>query len=852
MVEQLSSPMVTSSTDPGGPEGGGGVPRRAVLQLGAVAGAALAVSGLPAGRASAATVEGAAAASVQILPTVSADGSGTTPYTQHRAPLRAAPFLPLPPGAVRAGGWLRQQLDLQLDGMNGRYDEVSDYLDYDSCGWVHPAKAGWEELPYWLRGFGDLGYVTGDAGVLERTEKWITGIMATQTSDGWFGPTSLRTSLEGGPDFWPGMPLLAALRSWHEYSGDDAVPDLMEKFFRFQSTQPDAVFGRSWAAQRWGDNIDSIYWLYDRTGDSWLLDLVDKIHAGMADYVSGMPNWHNVNVSQGFREPLQYWLRSGQDRHHDATYARYAQIMGGFGQFPGGGFAGDENVRQGYSDPRQGFETCGIVELMHSHEMLARMTGDPAWADRCEDLAINSLPAAFDPQQRAIHYVTSANSTRLRSAAQTMGQFDNTWAMQSYMTGVHNYRCCPHNYGMGWPYYVEESWLASHDGGLVASLYAPTTVEAKVASGQSVTIEERTSYPFDETVELRVGTSKDVAFPLYLRIPAWAGSPSITVAGRRVRVTGSGAGYVRLDRTWHDGDVVTLRLPMSTSVREWPDNQDSVSVQHGPVTFSLAIGELSTRYDGSEQWPELTADPTSPWNYGLDLPSRHPEREIKVRRRSVPSGANPFVPATTPLVATAPARLVPGWREDADDVVGVLQPGPARTTASRTTVDLVPLGAARLRISSFPRVSTDRSAHAWAAPTASWCFGSDDVNAIGLGDEPSSSLGENLARHSFWPHVGTSEWVQYDFGQQVEARAVELYWFDDTGDGQCRVPASWQLFSRQDDAWVPVSGASGYGTARSRFNRVSFRAVRTDALRIQLQLQPGVSGGVLRWRYDAR
>ena len=66
------------------------------------------------------------------------------------------------------------------------------------------------------RGLADLGYVTGDTGVLTRTERWIDGILATQAPDGWFGPERLRTSLEDGPDFWPGMPLLAAFRSWYE------------------------------------------------------------------------------------------------------------------------------------------------------------------------------------------------------------------------------------------------------------------------------------------------------------------------------------------------------------------------------------------------------------------------------------------------------------------------------------------------------------------------------------------------------------------------------------------------------------------------------------------------------------
>lgn len=248
-------------------------------------------------------------------------------YVPNRAPLQPVPFQKLPPGAVRPRGWLRQQLDLQIDGLCGRYDEISDFLVYETNGWVDPDQWAWEELPYWLRGLGDLGYVTGDRGILAKANRWIQGILATQAPDGWFGPNALRTSLEGGPDFWPGMPLLGALRSWQEYSGDDAVVPFMTKYLAFQNRQPSEVFNRSWGAFRWGDNIDSAYWLFNRTGDEWLLDLVTKMHEGSADYTSGIPNWHNVNLAQGFREPLQYGLLAGETRFRDATYRNYRTVM---------------------------------------------------------------------------------------------------------------------------------------------------------------------------------------------------------------------------------------------------------------------------------------------------------------------------------------------------------------------------------------------------------------------------------------------------------------------------------------------------------------------------------------------
>lgn len=117
---------------------------------------------------------------------------------------------------------------------------------------------------------------------------------------------------------------------------------------------------------------------------------------------------------------------------------------------------------------------------MASHELLTRITGDPVWADRCEELAFNMLPAALDPQGKSLHYVTSANSVDLDNTPKTQGQFQNGFAMQSLQPGVDQYRCCPHNYGMGWPYFTEELWLATPGDGLAAAMYAPCTVRTRV------------------------------------------------------------------------------------------------------------------------------------------------------------------------------------------------------------------------------------------------------------------------------------------------------------------------------------------------------------------------------------
>lgn len=626
--------------------------------------------------------------------------AATPHHPVNRPPPRPSSYLRLPPGAVRPTGWLATRLDRQVTGLTGRYQEFSHFLRFADTGWTRPDLDGWEEVPHWLRGYGDLGYVTGNERVLGDTERWIDAIVATRASDGYFGPSRLRTALNGHADLWPHMPVLHALRSWAEHRGDTRIDGMLTRYFRFVAAQPDGVF-----SDGWGATIDVLYWLFNRTGDTALLDLTRRVHQHSANWVDRIASPHNVNFAQGFREPAQFWQLSGDDRHRASAHRTYDSVMTSYGQFPGGGFAGDENSRPGCGDPRQGFETCGVVEFMGSHELLLRTTGDPVRGDRTEELAFNLLPASLDPQGKAVHYVTSANGVRLDNSPKRRRQFQNGFAMQAYVPGVDDYRCCPHNYGQGWPYYVEEMWLATPDGGLAAAPRGPSRVSAKVGDGTVVTVVADTGSPFTDTITFTLTTPRAVAFPFSVRIPGWCPNPVLTVNGTAVAAPG-GPRFASVDRTWTTGDQVVLRLPMTPRTRVWTRNHNAVSVDLGALTFSLRVEERWNRYAGSADWPEYEVEPGSAWNVGLT-----PDQRFVVS--SGGSLTDPFTLATAPVRISARVRDIPDWEVDSENVVGTLSDGPVATTGAERTVELVPMGAARLRITAFPQTGGTRT---WGTP----------------------------------------------------------------------------------------------------------------------------------------
>jgi len=470
---------------------------------------------------------------------------------------------------------------------------------------------------------------------------------------------------------------------------------------------------------------------------------------------------------------------------------------------------------------------------------------------------LNTFPASMTPDQTGLHYITAVNQVQLDRNNKSPG-IQNGGTMFSYSPGA-VYRCCQHNVSHGWPYYAEEMWLATADNGLCASLYAPSDVTATVAQGTQVSIREETGYPFRDSIEFKLSAPRAVQFPLYLRVPQWCAAASVTINGKAIDVKARPLSYMILDRTWKDGDRVTLQLPMQIAVRRWPKNQDAVSVSYGPLGFSLPIRERWEKYgDPKAKWPEWEVFPESAWNYGLMLDAQDPAKSFEIVRQGGEVPLQPFASGAVPLALKVKARKIPNWQTDRNAMVNRLQRSPIRSTEPLEEIRLVPSGAARLRIGMFPVIGDGPDAHDWAAPakpkksaykaSASHCFEGDTLDALGNGMEPARSDDDSIPRFTWWPNKGGHEWVQYTLPAPEEVSGVEVYWFDDMGHGECRVPESWRVLWRDGSQWKPVQNAADFPVAKDRFNSAAFVPVTTDAVRLEAQLQKGFSGGILQWR----
>ncbi|MGH7973550.1 MAG: discoidin domain-containing protein, partial [Limisphaerales bacterium] len=285
------------------------------------------------------------------------------------------------------------------------------------------------------------------------------------------------------------------------------------------------------------------------------------------------------------------------------------------------------------------------------------------------------------------------------------------------------------------------------------------------------------------------------------------------------------AGYASIRRTWKKGDVIELGLPMP--VRRVRANSHveadlgKVAMQRGPLAYCV-------------EWPDV--------------------KDGQV--------VNLLLPDTAPLETEFRPEMLNGVEVIRGEAASLRYTDAKRSVAtSNTPFTAIPYYAWANRGRGEMAVWLAREATAGRplpfptiASTSRASASSErlrpDVRALNDQREPASSGDHSNRFLHWWPHKGTKEWVQYDFAKPAKVSGTEVYWFDDSGVGECRAPQSWQLFYRVNGEWKPVEHASGYGCEKDRYNRTTFDPVETDALRLEVQLPQDFSTGIHEWRVE--
>jgi DUF1680 family protein len=542
-------------------------------------------------------------------------------------------------------------------------------------------------------------------------------------------------------------------------------------------------------------------------------------HAVRATYMySGM-----ADVAALTGEPAYI---KAMDRIWDDVVGQKLYITGGIGATSRG-----EAFGKDYELPNMTAynETCAAIGSDYWNHRMFLLHADARYLDVMERTLYNGTLSGVSLDGKSFFYPNPLESS---------GQHQ-----RSPWFGV---ACCPGNitrFMASLPGYV----YAQQQGRLYVNLFVPSNAEVKLDGGPKVKVVQETRYPWDGAVKVVLTPETSARFTLHLRVPGWARNEPVpstlyqfleaSSEAATLKVNGATAplalekGFARIDRTWAKGDQVELVLPMPVRriVAHPAVEADAgrVALQRGPIVF-LAEGPDNPNgrvrnlvlADGAPLTSEYRADLLG----GVQV--------VKARVAALSYDAKGAVERREQDLVAIPYY---SWSNRGPSEMAVWL---ARTDGA-TRVQPYPTVASRAKASSS---DSGREVSGTRALT----------RTVNDQDEPRTSNDTRTGFFHWWPKKGTTEWLQYDFAEPATVSSVLVYWYDDTGTGQVRPPASWRVLYKDGETWKPVeaAGTARYGTEIDRFNRIAFRPVETDGLRLEVVLQPQFSAGVQEWKVE--
>ena len=498
----------------------------------------------------------------------------------------------------------------------------------------------------------------------------------------------------------------------------------------------------------------------------------------------------------------------------DNIVSKKYYITGGVGSTSNG-----EAFGENYELPNMSAycETCAAIAQVYLNYRLFLLHGESKYYDALERSLYNGVISGISIDGGAFFYPNPLES---------IGQHQR----QPWFGCA----CCPSNAARfipsipGYTYQVK-------DNDVYVNLFMSNTSEIALGK-KKITLEQKTSYPWNGDITATVKKSNAGQFALKIRIPGWVRGKVVPSdlytyddgvrLGYSIKVNGQEVssqldnGYFTIDRKWKAGDKVEIHFDMQPRIVRANNNVMSdrgrVAVECGPIVYCAewadndfdVLGVLMNQSPKFEV-SAITSDILKTYNMvTTNAQTLEFDKEGKLVAKDVKLKMIPYY----------------AWNHRGPGAMAVWMA--KDLSASRPTMPATLASQSKIDASQMER----------------------SISAINDRLVPKNEFDRSMPYYHWWPKQGTTEWISYTFAEPSEVKSATVYWFDDAPWGGCRVPESWKIYYMDGEGqWQPVSNADSYGTAKGCGNTVNFDPVTTKAVKLEVVQPEKYSSGLFEW-----
>lgn len=623
---------------------------------------------------------------------------------------------------ISAEGWLKTMLVRQRENFSGTLDQ--ECYPFSQGGWgenpfvrkTNGQTVGfwvpYEQTAYYYDGVIRAGYLLKDTFLIHKATRAINNTIKNASPEGILEPI-----LKSGDRIrWPHAVFFRAWMADYESSGDNKILQAMERHFLNDTV---TLSGRDLC------NLEAMVWLYQKTGSKPIRQkaleyLVPKKQStfqedDLGDFGSEeKQEVHGVTYNEMLKLPILNYVLTGNKK--ELLKARNGfNKLDKYHMLPDGINSSEEGTSG--KGAQNTHETCNIIDYLWTCSYMLKATAETEWGDRMERALFNAGMGSITKNFDAHQYYSCPNQIFCSDYSSHVGTYElSRLAYRKW----HKPPCCTGNLNRMFPIYIGNQWLAGKDGSLYKSLYGPGKVNHKVGNNM-VTVEEESVYPYSDTILIRI-KSGEARFSLHLRIPQWCKTPVVSVNGSLQKGVAAGKYFV-VNRTFKQGDIISLYLPKAPEFIKW-DDYESMVVNYGPLLFALPVEATTikqtiknTEIPHPLPYIGYNMKANSDWNYILGVDGKD-NSMIRVVKSPIINKDTPWEQQPQPIQLRVPMYKDPSWTVRYQKVKNssgeelfepITPPLPARGAMifvlrrlKPESKSLVPYGSTLLRMSMFP------------------------------------------------------------------------------------------------------------------------------------------------------